>query len=576
MHLVLIETSGNQRYIFATNKLRENVGASELTHRAGTQWVLEEVARQGGPRLWDSNARKLREKLLDPSANAPIEDEGVQIEVLVATSGKALLLVKDPNMGSRLISAVTAKAQRAAPGLDICGVVGESFEWSRDLLNTENRRIHEAFEQVRANQPGPDFRFQRLPVVAECATSGFPAAKWVASDREMGGAVSQISIQKRAAHQQTHSRVQALIEEPNLEGVQRAGLAQSIRQMEENLENLSWLAVVHTDGNGLGEIFLNFARPIGATEPRHNRQYIDKYRRFSISLDMCTEKAFQRAWIALQRPGQRDNILPVVVLVLGGDDMTVICDGATALPFTEQFLRAFEEETQGEQPLVGRIAAEIAKGSLGEDRLSACAGVAIIKPHFPFWQAYSLAEELIRSAKMVKRLVKKDGRTWPCSSIDFHVLYDTSNIALNQIRSKLVLDAGQTRLFGRPYVVTEALKLTDLDPASTGWLKCRHWEDLQRKVDILAQADPMDPTRRLLPNSQTHALRSGLFEGKNAADVRFHLVAHRYPMMSQLEGVPGSLFWAEASQSEGGLSIWVTGLLDAIEATGFMQKEDET
>jgi hypothetical protein len=58
-HLVLVETSANQRLIFATSKPRENVGASHMIWRAGTELTLKAVA----PRLFDLDPRKLRAKL---------------------------------------------------------------------------------------------------------------------------------------------------------------------------------------------------------------------------------------------------------------------------------------------------------------------------------------------------------------------------------------------------------------------------------------------------------------------------------------------------------------------------------
>jgi hypothetical protein len=288
--------------------------------------------------------------------------------------------------------------------------------------------------------------------------------------------------------------------------------------------------------------------PEGSDPRTQNRIYIEKLRAFSLALDECTEKAFCQA-LAVLRP--RRNITPIVPLVLGGDDLTVVCDGQQALQFTKKFIDCFEQETREHQHIK----------PIMQNGVTSCAGVAIVKPHFPFFAGYQLAEELLKSAK---KLAKKDkdgkDRDTPLSAIDYHILYDASGPDLDRIREELTVDDEKTRLVGRPYLV----RPHDDHPH-------RAWSDLERRINAVRARD--DDDRRRLPNSMLHELREGLFLGRAAADARLRLVLERYRQsgLGELLGDTangGSLFWKDTDGHR-------TALLDAIDTADFWEAKEK-
>ncbi|MFQ3636453.1 MAG: hypothetical protein SNJ57_11530, partial [Cyanobacteriota bacterium] len=371
--------------------------------------------------------------------------------------------------------------------------------------------------------------------------------------------------------------------------------AESIKALddedEQQSKQSSWRAVVHADGNGLGEIFLKFGTHLTKLGKmtgdisQDNRTYVDALRRFSLALDVCTERAFITA---LQSFGTGLEKLPIVPLVLGGDDLTVICDGKAALRFTQQFLLAFEAETQKtDNDHYDGILPEIAQAALGANRLSSCAGVAIIKPHFPFSIAYELSADLMQSAKEVKRklthVLPSETRPvpYPCSALDFHVLYDTSGVSLKQIRDRLQ-PTPDTRLYIAPYIVTPIEDLLIKDDMMH-WAKPHEWTHLERRVEALNAKD--EDGRRKLPNSQMHNLRNALSQGADLADAQYRLICDRYidsqnqdaneagdrpPVdIRVLGGDPRSLF-TKVTDPATGKSLKMTGLLDALDAADFL------
>lgn len=594
MNVVFIESSGNQRYIFATNKLRENVGASELTYRVGTKTVLEAIGR-GDWVKDDLTGNTLRKKLLDKNEN-PEVGNGNKVEVIVATSGKAILLVDERATGERVIREVTRRALKEMPGLTVHGSI--SSDMNEDLLDIHKAigEVHRKLDEVRYQMPGNDQRFLRLPFFAQCKTSGLPAqTTYREGDNTI--LISKLSRVKSDNKQAGVNRITEIVKPVKLIN-------------PEDIEKCDWTAVIHADGNGLGQVFLDFDDYAGSGQDGKcgGRDYVDEYRKFSLALDVCTISATKssldhlRSFAAKQEAQkQRKEVselskdeltkldLPVVPLVLGGDDLTVLCNGEYAIKFTHDFLTAFEAETQKDHDLVGDVVKRIARRAFGKDYLGICAGIAIVKPHFPFHQAYELAESLLRSAKQVKERIHHKAKvqtangeetrevSLPASALDFHILYDSGYSELATIREMLIVDKDHTRLYAKPYVVSniqadEIRFIQDEDTEkSNNWFSYRRFSELENRVKKMIETDPDDSNKHALPNSQLHALREALFLGSVEADARMKLIRQRYQGLEEILVDEMSLFFAEKDVAGKGRS---THFMDALEVVEFWKGFD--
>lgn len=514
--LTLIETDGNQRFIFGTNRLRQNVGASELIFRAGTQVVLDAIARHGGPDCRHESARERAARLLEAAATAPIES-GAEHEVVIATSGRAIFLSRSAESARRVVSDVTRWAAREAPGLSVAGVT-RSFEFGTDPIHDVSLGLARELPRVRGALPPPQSRFLRLPIVADCATSGLPASEYRRPTQDEDPELQ--SVVARAKYEQASRALQRL----RTHVPEGARVARSIDDLERQ-PDLPVLGVVHADGNGIGAVFLEFDERVGtAGNASGNRRYVDMLRRFSLGLELATESAFATALADLGRDAE-DEVVPVVPLVLGGDDFTAVCDGRVALRLARGFLAAFEETTRAPIDPVGDAVARVSGKAFGVARLAACAGVVIVKPHFPFYAAYALAEALLAEAKRVKQIaVDATGTPIPCSALDFHVHTTASGADLRSIRDGRSSRDARCRLWAGPYVVTPRTMLDGVSDRAR--LEAQHFSRLLDRVTLVRAED--EDGRRRLPSSMLHDLRTALFEGQAVVDARVRLALPRY------------------------------------------------
>ncbi len=411
---ILVDVRGIQDYVFSSNRLKDNIGASYIVSHLFDEFISEDGFCGGGNlfRMCDS------------------EEEAKDI-----------------------IRRLSIKVIEESPGLSFNAVYMEFDEnnFKESYRNLQNKL------QVEKNKRLQQSTIPSHGITAQCPISG-ESIIFDAEEKEQFSEIVQAKI--NAAKSKTNN----IFEYNKTDYV----LPDEFEDLGHERDSESYIAVVHIDGNDIGDKFLNLDSLESCRALSKNID--DAFQKgMTDTINELIDKINSEYWsIYSDRLKQRKDrlYLPIRPLFIGGDDLCFVCDGRLGVVLAQALLEKIRENFDGE--------------------ISCCAGVAVAKLKYPFYQIYRLANSLCRSAKN-QRIKDKSEEDY----LDFHLISTSVSTSLEEVRDQFYTLRDRRQLYERPY-------------------------DLRELDLIIAAAKSM---YKKWPNSKIKELRSVLYQGQAAREV---------------------------------------------------------
>jgi len=420
--IALFDITGIQDFIFASNKLKENIGASLYVAELFNSMLSNQLRLSAGEKKvitnWDEQDRL-----------SILDDESVATEIIYLGGGNAMLIFRDESLLKELVFQISAK------------VLKESYGQLAFAVGVVDSDLNESFEEIQkklvedlAIKKGELTRTSPMlgiGITRQGATDDLPAKeKYLGPDQNKGEYLSASAIMKRdIAHRaQKGSRKAEFVYRilPN----EYAGFEFNIDDLGQ-VEGENHIATIHIDGNNMGKTirqilknttsFEDSAQAMRSISKKINESYETVMRETIKSfMDSVSDEEFRKKH-SIKNPGEK--IIPIRPVVMNGDDITLITDGRLGISFAEEFLKCIVNTPM-----------EVEGKSYS---LSASAGIFISKSHFPFHRAYQMAEDLCSSAKKKGKIIAANCKLDdPGCWIDFHVAQSGVTNSISAVRKQ--------------------------------------------------------------------------------------------------------------------------------------------
>lgn len=415
--IAIYDVIGIQDFIFASNRLKENIGASIIIQMTFEEYLFEAIKEN-----CDNNSYRIDWKQY--SNFKMLSDPQIQAEVMYSGGGNALVAYQNYNIAINVTKSLSHKILKKSGGMLKFAVSYQNETNFKNYAEDKNKLIENLkiakYQMVYSNP------LLGIGITREGVTDGLPATEVKTYEKQSTREfISKSADLKRKIWEKRDKYFEHLLPSEDY------AFPPEFNELGQK-EGESYIAVVHIDGNNMGKVLDNLIDD----QSYDYHQSIKIVRNFSSEVDKRYKNIMN---IVIQRladgikdkpfcekfnPTVKEGILPIRPIILNGDDVTFVCSGKIGISLAENFLNELHKQSE----------ISVAEQSV---KLSACAGVAIVKSHFPFYRAYQLAEELCKSSKAKgKTLAKINGVDEVANWLDFHIVQSGITTDLSGIRDK--------------------------------------------------------------------------------------------------------------------------------------------
>ena len=572
LYLVLVEADKIQSYIFQTGKLTENIGASAFIddyNRDGAYQCLHDTR-------WNGNIEKDEDgfRLTDKS----ILSDNLDYELIYSGGGNVKIVLQSHEKAERIAKELVRLYRENTVSADATRVV---HKFDPNLRFDSIMR--EAEMEMRARKLSKEIAAQprTIPHLKLCQSCGKDAAVELFKEGDQEAYLCQSCLKKRQKGKgDVFAHFQSLLFS-NLES-ESIFTSKKFKQIDKEIFNpndflprefdqladpRNFIAVVVIDGNRFGKKIQKQIEDI-CNQNGKLHDTTAKLRKLSKRIDELAEECLAEAVretfkddltlepnsdLFIKEIENRHGVkmqkflIPFRPIIIGGDDLTFVCAADRAFSIALNFARNLRQNSSQEKEL------------FGENGLSCCIGIAIVKRHFPFRTAHHLAEELLAKAKQKNREYLNSN---DFSAIDFSVVTTSSVDELDSRREQELLyslkNGEKYCLTGRPYLIAD-----EQCPLST---------DEERRDEFFTLIKNTKELRSCLARNKFKALRHVLRTGKANSEYKWlemtsRLTKEKRGIIKDVENFYGGL-WREGTYAH--KKVLINNFVDMVEISEYL------